>query len=114
MEPQPLADGIRVRSNTLGPSGLSHHPRAHSHAQPPPLVAASKPSKPWGGPFLSGPSVSSAGVAAAVTDAMAANGVAGVMDGATANAFLAALAGRANGSASGGHFAAAAAHRALS
>ncbi len=52
----------------------------------------------------------SAGVAAAVTEAMAANGVTSMLDGATAKAFLAALASQAgggNGSAEGHHFAAA-------
>ncbi len=117
MAPQLLADGIRVRSNSLGPFGRfpqQQQPQARAPAPPPapsPPSAHNPTHPPWTGPFLSGgpPSVSSAGVAAAVTEAMAANGVTSMLDGATAKAFLAALASQAggNGSAEGHHFAAA-------
>ena len=115
MAPQLLADGIRVRSNSLGPfAGVTQqqHPRAQARAPPPSQSPPSHPARNWTGPFLSGGgpvAMSSAGVAAAVTEAMAANGVTSMLDGATAKAFLAALASQAGGSGSseGRHLAAA-------
>ena len=84
MEPQPLSHGLRVRSNSLVPSD--------THISAAPSRLAPKPYKTWGGPFLNGD-----GGAAAVTSSMAGGAAAGMMmDSATANAFMAALAARAN------------------
>ena len=87
-ELQPLSDGIRVRSNNLAPSD------AHPFPAPSRAVPTAMHPKTWNGPFLSGDRAKAA--AAVTAPATGGDGVASMMDPATAHAFLTALAGRAH------------------